>query len=409
MKKSASKVLSALLVMALMLSLSGMAFAETKMYAIGDVSVYAGPGTDYYYLGPVSAGDDVEWTGNVNNGWYEIEWSSYTTGWVSGNYLSYYDTGDYYTYTPSSSSTTYNYNNNYNNYNYSYYCQPTYTKNTVTLKVCTDCGDTYESTTALNVRSGPSTKYSIVSSLSRGEKCTVIGQSGNWYKLLTTTGADAYASASYLKLYATAKEPNKPGTPSSKTNTTPSYPSGNYGTYYAKTGLNVRQGPSTSYSIVYTLNRGEAVTFTGSIYGKWMSVKTRTGVQGYCSSIYLTRDSSSSSYNPGSTSGSTTTKYYCSNCGHSVTYGNTYCSYCGSRLSYSGSCNPCSTSSVVSGGYYQPNYRTPLYASASGSANVLGYLDCYDTVVVQSANSTWAYVKVNGYNVYGYVPVDAIK
>lgn len=440
MKKSASKVLSALLVLALMLSLSGMAFAETRMYAITSVNVRTGPDTSYYLLGSLEPGEEVNWTGNVSDGWYEILWSSYTNGWVAGNYLSYYDPDDYYYYydddddyyyyyydgsTSSSSSSsakknsynTYNYNYNNNNNYTTYYCQPTYTRNTVNLKVCEDCGDIYESTAALNVRSGPGTSYSIISSLSRGEKCTVIGKSGNWYKLLTTTGADAYASASYLKLYSTSKQANKPGTPSSKTSTTPTYPDGNYGTYYATTGLNVRQGPSTSYSVVYTLTRGEAVTFTGGTYGKWMSVKTRTGVQGYCSSVYLTKSSTSSS--AGSTSSSSTTKYYCSNCGNVVAYGNTYCPYCGSRLSYNSGCTPCtpcsggltpsSTSPVYAGSYYAPNYRTPLYSAASGSASVLGYLDCYDTVVVQSANNVWAYVKVTGYNIYGYVPVDAIK
>ena len=235
MKRNVSKVLSVLLIAALMLSFTAVASAETRMYATRAVNVRSGPSTSYYILGSLEQNEMVMATGRVYDGWYEIQWGSYGYAYVAGNYLSYskYEPG---------------YNPNYN-------CYPG--NRGVTLKVCPDCGDTYYSTTALNVRRGPSTKYSIVGSLNRGQKCTVVGKSGNWYKLLTADGSDAYASAKYLKLYA--RQNGSPPSPPSP----PSYPSGNYGTYYATTGLNVRQGPSTKYRVVYTLDRGEAVTFTG--------------------------------------------------------------------------------------------------------------------------------------------------
>ena len=291
MKRNVSKVLSVLLIAALMLSFTAVASAETRMYATRAVNVRSGPSTSYYILGSLEQNEMVMATGRVYDGWYEIQWGSYGYAYVAGNYLSYskYEPG---------------------------YCYPN--NRGVTLKVCPDCGDTYYSTTALNVRRGPSTKYSIVGSLNRGQKCTVVGKSGNWYKLLTADGSDAYASAKYLKLYA-RQNGSTPSTPS-----TPSYPSGNYGTYYATTGLNVRQGPSTKYRVVYTLDRGEAVTFTGQTSGKWISVKTRTGVQGYCSSLYLTQKGS---YNPGGSSQGN--KYYCGRCGKEITYGNAYCPNCG--------------------------------------------------------------------------------
>lgn len=380
MKRNVSKVLSVLLIAALMLSFTAVASAETRMYATRAVNVRSGPSTSYYILGSLEQNEMVMATGRVYDGWYEIKWGSYGYAYVAGNYLSYskYEPG---------------YNPNYN-------CYPG--NRGVTLKVCPDCGDTYYSTTALNVRRGPSTKYSIVGSLNRGQKCTVVGKSGNWYKLLTADGSDAYASAKYLKLYA-RQNGSTPSTPS-----TPSYPNGNYGTYYATTGLNVRQGPSTKYRVVYTLDRGEAVTFTGQTSGKWISVKTRTGVQGYCSSLYLTQKGS---YNPGGSSQGN--KYYCGRCGKQITYGNSYCPNCGARIDYSGgSCLP--NAELTVGGQYSPNYKTGIYSSPSTSSTQIFDLYPGDRVIVRSytPGSSWAYVQVLrsaiSYNV-GYVPVDAIK
>ncbi len=379
MKRNVSKVLSVLLIAALMLSFTAVASAETKMYATDAVNVRSGPSTGYYIVGRLEKNDMVMATGRVYDGWYEIQWGSYGYAYVAGNYLSYskYEPG---------------YNPNYN-------CYPG--NRGVTLKVCPDCGDTYYSTTALNVRRGPSTKYSIVGSLNRGQKCTVVGKSGNWYKLLTADGSDAYASAKYLKLYA-RQNGSTPSTPS-----TPSYPNGNYGTYYATTGLNVRQGPSTKYRVVYTLDRGEAVTFTGQTSGKWISVKTRTGVQGYCSSLYLTQKGS---YNPGGSSQGN--KYYCGRCGKEITYGNAYCPNCGARIDYSGgSCLP--NAELTVGGQYSPNYETRIYSSPSTSSTQIFDLYPGDRVIVRSytPGSSWAYVQVLGNynNLTGYVRVDAIK
>lgn len=375
MKRNVSKVLSVLLIAALMLSFTAVASAETKMYATDAVNVRSGPSTGYYIVGRLEKNDMVMATGRVYDGWYEIQWGSYGYAYVAGNYLSYSK------YEPD-------------------YCYPN--NRGVTLKVCPDCGDTYYSTTALNVRRGPSTKYSIVGSLNRGQKCTVVGKSGNWYKLLTADGSDAYASAKYLKLYA-RQNGSTPSTPS-----TPSYPNGNYGTYYATTGLNVRQGPSTKYRVVYTLDRGEAVTFTGQTSGKWISVKTRTGVQGYCSSLYLTQKGS---YNPGGSSQGN--KYYCGRCGKEITYGNSYCPNCGARIDYSGgSCLP--NAELTVGGQYSPNYKTGIYSSPSTSSTQIFDLYPGDRVMVRSytPGSSWAYVQVlrsDISNTVGYVLVDAIK
>ncbi|ERI95681.1 NlpC/P60 family protein [Clostridiales bacterium oral taxon 876 str. F0540] len=62
--------------------------------------------------------------------------------------------------------------------------------------------DTVGTVTAskLNVRSGPSTSYSIMHLLWQGNRVKVIGESGNWYQIRLSDGRTGWVSKSYLKL-----------------------------------------------------------------------------------------------------------------------------------------------------------------------------------------------------------------
>ena len=72
MKRNVSKVLSVLLIAALMLSFTAVASAETRMYATRAVNVRSGPSTSYYILGSLEQNEMVMATGRVYDGWYEI-------------------------------------------------------------------------------------------------------------------------------------------------------------------------------------------------------------------------------------------------------------------------------------------------------------------------------------------------
>lgn len=52
----------------------------------------------------------------------------------------------------------------------------------------------------LNVRSGPSTTYSIIHILWQGNKVKVIGQSGDWYRIQLSDGRTGWVSKLYLQL-----------------------------------------------------------------------------------------------------------------------------------------------------------------------------------------------------------------
>lgn len=60
--------------------------------------------------------------------------------------------------------------------------------------------NTGRATTNLNVRSGPSTKYRVVGSLSRNKDVTILQSSNGWYKVKLSNNKEGWASGKYIKL-----------------------------------------------------------------------------------------------------------------------------------------------------------------------------------------------------------------
>ena len=65
--------------------------------------------------------------------------------------------------------------------------------------------DTYavvHNTESLNVRTGPSTDYQWLGSVAKGEWVQVVGESGNWYQVVTVEeGIAGYMSKNFLKTF----------------------------------------------------------------------------------------------------------------------------------------------------------------------------------------------------------------
>ncbi|MDD6045755.1 MAG: SH3 domain-containing protein [Clostridia bacterium] len=376
MKRKLCRATALALVLAMALGLMSLAGAGTLMYAKTDVNVRSGPGTNYAVLGYLDKGDSVTATGKVVGNWTQIQYSQYELGYVSTAYLT--------ARTSSSSGSG--------------------VTGSSKLKVCSDCGDIYYATTALNVRSGPGTKYGIVGALAKGQQCTRVGKSGNWYKLLTTDGSVAYASASYLKLYATSTG-DKADENLDTTGSACAY-------YYATTGLNVRKGPGTSYRVVAELNKGDKVTYLGKS-GNWYKVRTARGVEGYCYKSYLSASAIKTA----------PTCYYCDECGKVVSYTNgCYTNggvcyqdkyYCGPCYNFNWGCSTPSYSycnTLTIGETYETRYSIVLYSYPSTSSAVTHTLlkGSDVTLISGTSNSSWVRVKVNDCGCYGYLPIDSI-
>ena len=130
-------------------------------------------------------------------------------------------------------------------------------------------------TTNLNVRRGPSTSYAIVTTLSRGTLVTTTGVTQDGWTQISLSGSLHWVASSYLSVISgTAVMLPAPAPVASK------------GTMYATATVNVRTAPSTTASIVTTLERGQQIGVTGTTSNGWTEVVLQ-GAQRWVSSGYL--------------------------------------------------------------------------------------------------------------------------
>ena len=162
----------------------------------------------------------------------------------------------------------------------------------------------------LNVRSGASTSSGIIGSLSNGSNVTIVGESGNWYKIKygTSTG---YVSKEYIKASGESSNSNT----ENNTNNSNSESNGNNTsgeTSTNKTGyvvnvsssLNVRNQASTNSNIIGALYNGANVTIVGE-NGDWYKIKYGSST-GYVSKDYISLGGASNSNNPSTPNNSNT-------------------------------------------------------------------------------------------------------
>lgn len=126
------------------------------------LNVRSGPGTGYSRVGSLPNGASVTVL-SQSGGWYQIRYNS-LTGYVSGDYLSY---------TPNGGSTP-------------------------TQPPSGNLGTGVVTASALNMRSGPGTGYSRITTLPNGATVTVLAQSGGWYQV-SYGGKTGYVSGEYIR------------------------------------------------------------------------------------------------------------------------------------------------------------------------------------------------------------------
>ena len=159
---------------------------------------------------------------------------------------------------------------------------------------------------ALNIRSGPSTGYSRVGLIPNGAKVVVIERtSDSWYKI-NYDGTVGYACADYLVDVLTAENFNATGVING-------------------TGVRMRSGPSTDYSIVDVFGYNDSVSVIG-INNSWFKVNYG-GNTGYVRSDFLNITSMSSVSSSSDSSSSSS-----SDSGSSYTPASSYDSATGSAL-----------------------------------------------------------------------------
>ena len=122
----------------------------------------------------------------------------------------------------------------------------------------------------LNVRSGPSTSYSITTKLYKGNKVEILETSNGWHKIKTSNGTTGWVSASYISILQGSNSQSS------------------YKATVNATSLNVRSGASTSYSVITKLPKGTVVDVIENASNGWKKIKTSNGTTGWVSGQYLT-------------------------------------------------------------------------------------------------------------------------
>lgn len=207
------------------------------------LNVRNGPGNSYKIMTTVKNGTVHKIT-DKSNGWYKIQLSDGTNGWVYGSYVE--EIIDVEEIIEDIS------NNPENN--------PSKPDDIEIIETEVNLNGKVTSSTNLNVRSGPDTKYPVKASLVPGEVIILLSESNGWYKVKLSNGTIGWASSSYIAKTDTYGKPT--------------------------VNLNVRSGPGTNYSIKTTLRNRELVTIT-AISNSWYQIKTNNNITGWVSSTYI--------------------------------------------------------------------------------------------------------------------------
>ena len=135
---------------------------------------------------------------------------------------------------------------------------------------------------ALNIRSGAGTNYSVITKAYKGESVDILDTNNGWYKVKLSNGKIGWASSDHITRSSNSNNNSQSGTAIS-----------GYGRVAAST-LNVRSGAGTNYSVVAKAYKGDKVELLESSNG-WYKVKLSNGKVGWSSSKYITKINNSDS------------------------------------------------------------------------------------------------------------------
>ena len=139
-------------------------------------------------------------------------------------------------------------------------------------------------TNALNIRSGPSTSYQVITKAYKGENVEILQSSDGWHKVKLSNGTTGWACGQYISTGQSSNSTTNQGTKATIT---------------ASPRLNVRSGAGTSYSVISKVNYGESVQIIEKNNG-WYKIKLSNGTIGWGSSEYITQGNDQSSNNSSS-------------------------------------------------------------------------------------------------------------
>ena len=213
------------------------------------VNIRYGPSTDYKILMEVRKNTPVTVLKEQNN-WYQVKLDNGAIGWIQSEYVSF-------SFYPIIS----NFQPNSNNYQPgSSDTQPSASSSIEALTVGTAIASSDQSdatmvtSSAVNLRIGPTTNDTEITTLNPGTSLTRINQQGDWYEVKTADGTYGFVHQSGF-----APDPNK---------------------LYTNTKSNIRKGPDTDYVIATVLPANTELTKLDQ-RDNWIYVKTADNDTGW--------------------------------------------------------------------------------------------------------------------------------
>lgn len=216
------------------------------------LNVRSGASTNHGIQDKLSANTQVRVNYKTNTGWYNISYSG-KTGFASSDYINLVEDSN---------------NNNINK------------KGTVVGV-----------SSSLNVRTGPSTSYSIKDQIAKGKVVKVNYEKDGWYNI-TYDGEIGYVSKSYISLSESDSSGSGSNSGSGNTTEKPDVNKKTGSVYNVSSALNVRSGAGSGYSVLGTLKANDKVIINHEING-WYNIDFN-GKTGFVSTSYIKLDASNS-------------------------------------------------------------------------------------------------------------------
>ena len=124
----------------------------------------------------------------------------------------------------------------------------------------------YLTTADVELRTGPGTKYNVVTTIPKGIKVNVVGREGNWLKVESKQGnRPGYIDEKYARPLETQRVAQSKTAPPSVA-----------GAYRTLRDVELREGPGTKFKVVTLLPAGIKINVVRA-EGDWLRVESKKG------------------------------------------------------------------------------------------------------------------------------------
>jgi len=217
----------------------------TAWVTVNRLNFRSGPSVDSSVLAVLSRGDAVELTGQQANGFWQAN-AAGTTGWVSSEYVTTSGAPSAPTTPPPAEESD-------------------DSSDGGSVPVGGNVTGNATTTSNLNLRSGPSSAYGVISVIPRGAAIELRGEPQGGYYPVNYNGTTGWAHSDWISVGSSAPAPSPDPEPTPAPGGNGSVPVGDSVTGLATTtaNLNMRSGPGMDYAVRTVIPNGTAVELRG--------------------------------------------------------------------------------------------------------------------------------------------------